>query len=430
MPVKLFRAQLFHTPRNPFEAEDALEVLSDGCVAVAGGVVEAVGDFVAVSGRYPDAETVDGRGGMLVPGFVDTHVHYPQLPVMGAMGLHLLDWLEQRTLPEEARFASEPYARERARAFLAALARNGTTSALVFGAHFAGAMQVFFEEAEASKLRITSGLVVSDRELRADMHTDPETAYQQSRELALRWHGRGRLRYAITPRFSLSCSDDLLAACGILARELPDLFVTSHLNETIEEIRAVAEHFPRALDYLATYERHDLVHGRSLFAHNVHPTESELERLAAAGSKVCHCPSSNAFIGSGLFPMRGHLEKGVEFALGTDVGAGTGPSLLREGLAAYNAQMMHERGVTLGPEHLLYLATAGGARALDLPQVGWFAPGMEFDAVLLRPPAGGTLVEVLRHVPSAHAALAATFTLGGEDCVNQVYVAGQALLGD
>ena len=425
MAVRLFRSQVLHTPRSPFEHTDALEAFSDGAVAVDGTKVEAVGDFLAVLRRFPDADVIDRREHLLVPGFVDTHVHYPQLPVMGAMGLHLLEWLEQRTLPEEARFADAVYARERARAFLSALARNGTTSALVFGAHFAGAMEVFFEEAERSGLRITSGLVVGDRELRPEMHTDPERAYREASDLARRWHDRGRLRYAVTPRFSLSCSDDLLAACGALARERPDIFVTSHLNETHAEIAVVKSHFPWAEDYLATYERHGLVRRRSLYAHNVHPTDSELQRLAAAGATVCHCASSNTFIGSGLFPMRRHLEHAVGFALGTDVGAGTGPSLLREGLAAYHAQMLHEQGVELGPEHLLYLATAAGAKALELPDVGWFAPGMEFDAVLLRPPPGSTLAEVLRHAPSANAALAATFTLAAEESVAEVYLAGE-----
>ena len=427
MPDRLIRAQIFHTPGDPFEQEDALETWENGAVLISGGKVRAVGDFGELSRRHPGAEVIDRSDSLLLPGFVDTHVHYPQLPVLGAMGLRLLEWLEQRTLPEEARLADPSYARGRARAFLAALARNGTTSALVFGAHFAGAMEAFFEEAERSRLRIASGLVVSDRELRAELHTDPETAYRQSRELALAWHGRGRLRYAITPRFSLSCTDELLSACGALAREMPELLVTSHLNETPAEIAVVREHFPWARDYLETYERYGLLHERSLYAHNVHPSDGELGRLSASHAKVCHCASSNSFIGSGLFPMRRHLDHRVDFALGTDVGAGSGPSMLREGLAAYNAQMLRDDGVSLGPAHLLYLATAAGAKALGLQEVGWFAGGKEFDAVLLRPPAGSTLAEVWRHSPSAEATLAATFTLGGEDCVSEVYVAGEQI---
>jgi guanine deaminase len=425
--TSLFRAQIFHTPADPFRDKEGLEALADGAVAVAGGKVVEVGEFAEMRRSYPEARIHDRRECLLLPGFVDAHVHYPQLPVVGAMGLRLLEWLEHRTLPEEARLADREYARTQARAFLGALARNGTTSALVFGAHFPQAMEVFFEEAEASRLRIASGLVVSDRELIAPLHTDPDDAYSEGVALARRWHGRGRLRYAVTPRFSLSCSDPLLAACGALANEVPGSLITSHLNESPAEIAVVADLFPDAANYLATYQRHGLVRSRSVYAHNVHPAEGELEELARANAAVCHCPSSNMFLGSGLFPMRRHLEHGVMLALGSDVGAGTGPGLLKEGLAAYQAQMLHQQGAQLGAAHLLYLATAAGARALDLPEVGWFGPGMEFDAVLLRAPEGSTLAEVWRHSPSAEATLAAAFTLAREESTAEVYVAGEPL---
>jgi guanine deaminase len=401
--------------------------LSDGAVAVTGGKVDEVGDFSELRRRHPAAEVHDHRDAVLLPGFVDAHVHYPQLPVVGAMGLRLLEWLEYRTLPEEARFAEPEYARLRARAFLQALVRNGTTSALVFGAHFPAAMDAFFQEAERSGLRIAAGLVVGDRELRDELHTDPDTAYRESLSLARRWHGRGRLRYAVTPRFSLSCSDGLLAACGAVASEVAGALVTSHLNETPAEIVVVADLFPSAASYLETYARHGLVRARSVYAHNVHPGDGELSELAAAQAAVCHCPSSNMFLGSGLFPMRRHLAHGVMLALGSDVGAGTGPSMLKEGLAAYQAQMLHEQGAPLGPAHLLFLATAAGAKALDLSEVGWFGPGMEFDAVLLRAPEGSTLAEVWRHSPSPEATLAAAFTMAREESVAAVFVAGERL---
>lgn len=428
MTTFLVRAQLFHTPADPFREENALEALADGAVMVTAGSVVDVGDFYELRRRYPEVPVHDQRDALLLPGLVDAHVHYPQLPVVGAMGLRLLEWLDLRTLPEEARLAEPGYARSRARAFLRALARTGTTSALVFGAHYPSAMEVFFEEAERSRLRIAAGLVVSDRELRDDLHVDPETAYRESRTLAERWHGRGRLRYAVTPRFSLSCSDPILQACGALVSEIDGLLATSHLNESPAEIAVVADLFPGAGNYLETYERHGLVGELSVFAHNVHPTDAELETLASARASVCHCPSSNMFLGSGLFPMRRHLAHGVGLALGSDVGAGTGPGLLKEGLAAYQGQMLHEQGVPLAAAHLLYLATAAGAKALDLPSVGWFAPGMEFDALLLRAPAGSTQEEVWRHSPSAEATLAAAFTLAREESVAEVYVAGERVL--
>jgi guanine deaminase len=425
--VTLFRAQVFHVPADPFQGDHALDAISDGAVAVEDGTVVAVGGFAELRRSYRGARLHDRQDSLLLPGFVDAHVHYPQLPVVGAMGMRLLEWLDLRTLPEEVRLSDAAHARRMAREFLAALARNGTTSALVFGAHFPAAMEAFFEEAERSRLRISAGLVVSDRELREELHVDPDTAYRESRALAERWHGRGRLRYAITPRFSLSCSEAVLEACGALAREAPGLLVTSHLNETPAEIAVVRDLFPWAASYLETYQRFGLLGRRSVFAHDVHPSDGELAGLAAAGAAVCHCPSSNMFLGSGLFPMRRHLAAGVRLALGTDVGAGTGPGLLKEGLAAYQAQMLHERGVALTAAHLLYLATAAGAQALGLTDVGWFAPGMAFDAVLLSAPQGSTLEAVWRHSPSAEATLSAAFTLAGEESVAEVYVAGERL---
>jgi guanine deaminase len=425
----IVRAQLLHTPRNPFSVAGALEAFSDGALAFgADGRILSAGDWERVSAEHPDAEILDERGAILLPGLVDTHVHYPQLAVIGAMGLELLDWLRLRTLPEEARFADTPYARDAARRFMRALAANGTTTALVFGAHFRAAQECLFEEAEASGLRIASGLVVSDRNLREELHVTPERAYEDSRGLADRWHGRGRVRYAVTPRFSISCSEPVLEACGALLREKPGLLLTSHINESQAEIARVRELFGWAGDYLETYERYGLVGERSVLAHDVHPTDGELSRLAAAHASVAHCPSSNAFLGSGIFSMRRHLAHGVRFALGTDVGAGTGLSLFKEALMAYHVQNVREDGEHIGPAHLLYLATRAGALALGSGQeTGDLSPGRAADYVLVRPPAGGTLATVLAHSTSPDATLGALFTLAREECVAEVRVAGNAV---
>ena len=417
----LVRARLFHTPQSPL-----LEAYEDGGLAYRAGRILATGDFERVRAEYPGAEVVDRQDCLMVPGLVDAHVHYPQVPVIGAMGMRLLAWLRDRTLPEEERFADVGYARAQARTFLRQLARNGTTTALVFGAHFLTAMQVFFEEAEASGLRLSAGLVVGDRNLTEALRTTPERALRESRKLAQDWHGRGHLRYAVTPRFSLSCSEALLAACGELLAENPELLFTSHLNESEDEVATVAGLFPDSPNYLETYGRHGLVRRRSVFAHNVHPTAAELESLARAGASICHCPSSNMFIGSGLFPLRRHLEQAVRICLGTDVGGGTGFSLFKEGLMAYQGQMLLADGVALTPAHLLHLATRSGAQALDLEaEIGDFSAGKAADYVLLRPPAGSTLEVVLQHSPSAEAALAAVFTLAREESVAEVVVAGR-----
>ena len=428
----LLRAQLFHTPKNPFAEADALEVYGDGAVAFSEGRISQVGTFADLSARYSEADVVNRRDYILLPGLVDTHVHYPQVRIIGAMGLRLLDWLSERTLPEEARLENAAYAREVAQAFARSLLRNGTTTALVFGAHFYGAQEVLFEEAERTGLRMTSGLVLSDRNLRPELERTPSQCYEKSRALLEKWHNRGRLRYAVTPRFSVSCSEAILEGCGALLRDHPDLFFQTHLNESVEEIHVVGKLFPWANDYLETYERYGLVGPNSVFAHDVHVTEGELSRLARARAGVAHCPSSNAFIGSGLFDMARHVAHNVPFALGTDVGGGTGFSLLKEGLMAYQTQMLRDverEGYPLSPVHLLYLATQAGANVLNLSEeVGSLAADKSADFVLLRPPERSSLAEVLAHSPSAEASLGALFTLAREDCVREVYLAGEPKL--
>lgn len=424
----LLRAQVLHTPRDPFDTADALEAFSDGAVAFRDGRIVAAGEYARVRAAEQDAEVVDARDAILLPGLIDAHVHYPQIGVIGAMGLKLLDWLRTRTLPEEARLADPSFARETARRFVRALLANGTTAALVFGSHFPEAQEALFAEAERAGLRLASGLVVSDRNLLPELHLSPEQAHDASHELIERWHGRGRLRYAVTPRFSISCTEGMLEACSSVLDAAPDLLFTSHINENVKEIEAVADLFPWSRDYLETYERFGLVRRSSVLAHDVHPSGDELGRLAAASASVAHCPSSNAFLGSGIFPMQRHREVGVRFALGTDVGAGTGLSLFKEGLMAYHVQMVRPEGRPIGPAHLLYLATAAGAASLGLgDEIGDLTPGKSADLVLVQPPRDSTLEAVLSHSPSSEATLGALFTLAREDCIAEVRIAGEVV---
>ena len=424
----IIRARVAHTPGDPFLESGALETFDDGAVAFEDGTILAVGGFADVASAHPDADVVDRRDCFLFPGFVDTHVHYPQIPVIGAMGLQLLDWLATRTLPEEAKMADPLHARRTAQRFVRLLAGNGTTSALVFGSHFPDAQEALFEEAEAVGLRIASGLVVSDRNLRPELEVTPDQAYRLSADLLDRWHGRGRLRYAVTPRFSVSCTEAMLDACRVLMDEHPTALFTSHVNESPGEIDFVRELFPSARDYIGTYEDAGLLRAQSVLAHNVHVSDGELDRLAASRCAVAHCPSSNAFLASGIFPMARHVEHGVRFGMGTDVGAGTGLSMLKEALVAYHVQMVRDQGQMLGPAQLLYLATAAGAGALGLGDVcGDLRAGKEADLVLLRPLAGSTLEAVLEDVPSWDAALGAIFTLAREETILEVRVGGDVV---
>ncbi|WP_299429390.1 guanine deaminase [uncultured Meiothermus sp.] len=427
----ILRGLVVHTPKNPFHEAEALQVFSEGGLAIAEGRIAAVGSFTDLIRQFPGAQVHDHREGLLLPGFVDTHVHYPQTRVIGAMGYTLLDWLAKRTLPLEAKLSDNKLARELAREFVQLLLRNGTTTALVFGSHFQGATANLFGAAEDTGLRIIAGQICSDRMLRPELHTTPQRSYAEQKMLIQRFHGRGKLRYAVTPRFSLSASEALLEVCQTLFQEHPDLHFTTHINENTEEIRTVAELFPWSHHYLHTYDRFHLVSERSVFAHNVHPTEPELVRLAETRAAVAHCPSSNAFIGSGIFPMNRHLRQGVRFGLGSDVGGGTGFSLLKEGLMAYMAQRYASDSVNLTPAHLLYLATQAGAEILGYGAVvGSFAPGKAADVLWIKPEARSTLEVHFRHLDSVDQLLGSLFTLYGEARVARVWLDGREIVLD
>jgi guanine deaminase len=421
--VTIYRATVLDTPDNPFVG-GVLRAEADAGLAVDAGLIVDRGPFAAVRSRRPGDEVVDLRAGPLLPGLVDTHVHFPQLRVIGALGMPLLDWLDHCALPEEARFADVGYAREVAREFTSALVDAGTTSALVFGSHFAAAVDALFESATDRGLRVTSGLVVGDRLLRPELHTTPARAYEDARGLADRWHGSGRSRYAVIPRFSLSCSDDLLNSCAALHEDVAGSWFTSHINENPAEIAKVRELFGGS--YLDSYDKHGLVGPRSVFAHNVHPAEGELELLADVGAAVSHCPTSNCALGSGLFEMDRHVANGVAVALGSDVGAGTGLSLFKEGLQAYMVQHMRgPDGMTLTAAQLLYLATAAGAAALGVAdQVCDLSVGKRFDAVWLRPAAGTPLEIGLRHAADADSTVGKLFALATSHDVAEVWVDG------
>ncbi len=414
--MKIFRSTVFHTPQNPFTKTDALVAIEDGGLMIDRGKIAACGDYSDVSRRFPDADQVDWRGGYILPGFIDTHIHFPQTRILGGMGHTLLDWLDELALPEEARLAEDEYASAIASEFVSALAAHGTTSALVFGAHFPSAMRYLFEAATAARLRIVSGLVLSDALLPEELLQSPDAAYRESEKLIESIHGQARLGYAVIPRFALSTSEAMLEVCGALLRKHSNLIFTTHINENVTEIDQVRRTFPQDADYLGVYERFGLISRRSVLAHNVHATDSEIDRLAMTGAWVAHCPCSNAALGSGIFPMRRHVERGARFALGTDVGAGTGFGMIKEAAQAYLMQRVATEPMTLTPAQMLYLATRAGAEALGIENtVGDLSAGKDADFVLLQPPQG------------TQGGLASLLTLADASWIRQVWAGGEVV---
>ena len=423
--MTVFRGTVLDTPEDATLGTIRLRAEADAALVVEDGRISARGPFAETVRDHPGHEVVDLREGLVLPGLVDAHVHYPQVRVIGALGMPLLQWLEECALPEEARLESIDYARQVADEFVQGLVSAGTTTALVFGSHFASAVDALFERVTRAGLRVTAGLVASDRSLPEPLLSTPDRFYAESMALAARWHGVGRTRYAATPRFSYSASEDMLDACGSVLKDVEGAWFTSHVNENVAEVAAVAELFAAAEHYVDTYDRHGLVGPRAVLAHNVHASDPEVALLAARGAAVAHCPTS----GSCWFPMRRHVEHGVRVALGSDVGAGTGFSILKEALQAYlMQQLLGADGLALTAPDLLHLATRSGALALGLgDEVGDLSVGKQFDALWIRPVPSDPLDVGLQHAASPEDALAKTLALGSAADIADVWVGGQSL---
>ena len=423
--MELLRGSIFHTPDNPFHSARALQSYADGALVVDAGKILACGDYAVLRAQFAAATVRDLSGSFILPGFIDTHIHFPQVRIIGGLGYTLLDWLDKLTLPEEARFADAGYATTIAQEFVHSLASHGTTTALVFGAHFVDATATLFAAASVAGLRIISGLVLSDRMLRDELHTTPDRAWRDSNDLMTRVASIPRVGYAVIPRFALSTSEPLLEVCQALLKQDPSLLFTSHINENSREIETVASLFPWAKDYLGIYEKFDLIGSRSVLAHNVHTSNAEIERIAEHGASVAHCPCSNAALGSGFFPMRRHLEKDARFALGTDVGGGTGFGILKEALQSHLLQRLAPNPMTISPAQMLYLATRAGALALQMDaSVGDFTPGKQADYVVIRPRPNSPLSNILNALPEPVRTLGAIFSAACAEDIREVRVGG------
>jgi guanine deaminase len=383
MTRKAYRAAILHTLDDPLVAPDAVAWHPDGLLVVEDGHVAACGDHAEVAPALAaGVEIVPLPGRLICPGFIDAHVHFPQVDVIGAWGGQLLDWLTIHTFPAEAAFADRAHADALAPVFLDQLLAHGTTSALAFCTTHRNSVDALFTTALARNMRLIAGKVLMDRNAPADLLDTVETGRSDTESLIRTWGGRGRLGYAVTPRFAVTSSDEQLAMAGQMLAAHPDVLLHTHMSENIAEVAEVTRLFPGARDYLDVYDRSGLIGPRSVLAHCVHVDDQALSRMAEAGASIAFCPSSNLMLGSGLFGLRRACQCQVRTALATDVGAGAAFSMLSTLGEAYRVGQL--RGETLDPLHGLYLSTLAGARALHIgDKVGNFSPGKEADFVVL-----------------------------------------------
>lgn len=383
--MQALRASILHCLADPGDhsKQSAYEYFEDGVLVVDEGHIVAAGAAPKLlSELAADTAVIDYTGKLIVPGFIDCHVHFPQLDIIGSYGAQLLDWLNRYAFPAEAKFADPEHAREVAGVFIDELLTNGTTTALVFGTVHAHSADAIFEAADAKGMRLIAGKVLMDSNCPEELRDDAETGYAESKALIERWHGKGRLGYAITPRFALTSSARQLAAAGRLAGEYPDVWIHTHLAENMDEVDEIARRFPDSRSYLDVYEQHGLLRERAVFAHCLHMDDEDRASMSAHGGAAAFCPTSNLFLGSGLFDLPAIRDAGIRCGLGTDVGGGTSLSLLKTASEAY--KVLHLQEHALPATRALFLATLGAAEALYLDdKIGNFASGKEADFVVL-----------------------------------------------
>ncbi len=402
------------------------DYIEDGALRIESGLIAQIGEARDILARAPPGTPVDDYAGRLIlPGFIDAHIHYPQTRVIGSYGAQLLEWLQKYTFVEEQKFADPAHAQAVARFFLDELFRQGTTTAVVYCTVAPESAEAFFAEAERRGARMIAGKVMMDRNAPPALTDDPQRGYDESKALLRKWHKRGRLGYAITPRFAITSSPAQLEAAGALAHEFPDAHVQTHLSENHAEIALTKSLYPKARDYLDVYERVGLVGPKSVFGHCLHLEPREIDALAALRGVAAFCPTSNLFLGSGLFDEGGLDKAGVRVALATDVGGGTSYSLLQTANEAYKVLQM--RGQSWPAVQAFYQLTLGNARALGLEdRIGTLAVGREADLVVLDArgtPAMAHRMETVRG--DLDEELFVLMTMGDDRAVAQTYVGGE-----
>ena len=422
----LIAGQVVQFTGDPFviPAQEAVQIQSDGAILVRDGKVVSVGGRDHMRAKHPEAVFHDHGPGLIAPGFIDAHAHYPQTAMIASWGKRLIDWLNSYTFPEEMKFADRAYADDIAGRYLDLLLANGTTTVTSFCTIHPGSVEALFEAAEARGMRIVAGKTCMDRDTAPlGLRDTAQSAYDDSKALLERWHERGRATYAITPRFSPTSTPEQLEALGTLWAEHPSCLMQTHLSEQLDEIEWVKGLYPNARDYLDTYEQFGLVREGALFGHAIHLEPREMDHLRANDCSLIHCPTSNTFIGSGLFDMGARKAEGQRVGLATDTGGGSSFSMLRTMAAAYEiGQLTH---TALHPAQLLWLATYGSAHALHMQdRIGSIAPGMEADFTVLDLASTPAIAQRAIRAETIWEEVFPTIMMGDDRAVSATYVMG------
>ncbi len=424
--MDLLIGQVIRFDGDPFrDGPGAARHHGHGAVAVEGGRIVDVGEAALLRPRYPQARVHDHGQRLISAGFIDAHVHYPQTAIIASWGKRLIDWLNSYTFPEEMRFADPAYAMEIANRYLDLVLARGTTTVCTYATIHPTSVDAIFAAARARGMRLFAGKTCMDRNAPEGLRDTAQSAYDDSKALLQKWHGVDRLSYVITPRFSPTSTPEQLAALGALWREYPDCPMQTHLSEQTDEIAWVRDLFPQARDYLDTYEAQGLLGEGALYGHAIHLTERERARLIEAGASLVHCPTSNTFIGSGLFDMT--LAQHLRVGLATDTGGGSNFSMLPTMAAAYEVAQL--RGQSLHPAQLWWLATQGSARALHAEdRIGNLAPGMEADLVVIDLASTPAIEQATRRAGDLWQQLFPTIMMGDDRAVAEVWVGGKRLV--
>ncbi|MFY0681237.1 MAG: guanine deaminase [Thalassovita sp.] len=411
---------------NPFEAGiSAACHRRRGAVLIRGAQIVACDDADVLRQAHPSAEVVDYGDKLLLAGFVDAHVHYPQTAIIASWGKRLIDWLNSYTFPEEMRFADPTYAADIAERYLDLSLAHGTTTMASYCTIHPESVDAFFTAAQKRGQRVIAGKTCMDRDTApAGLRDSAQSAYDESKALLEKWHGVDRLGYAITPRFSPTSTVAQLEALGALWAEHPEVVMQTHLSEQVDEIAWVKSLYPEARDYLDTYERYGLLRQGGLYGHAIHLEQREKDRLREMDAALVHCPTSNTFIGSGLFDMGALTGEGHRIGLATDTGGGSSFSMLRTMAAAYEIGQLRHR--PLHPAELLWLATVGSARALRLDdKIGNLKPGMEADMVVIDLSSTAGIAQRADRAEDIWQAVFPTVMMGDDRAISEVWIAGK-----